>query len=1151
MSKVLFKIADIEANFNERDMVRGRGYWRNGAVRSMEITSGGRLLWGKVAGSRKEPYDVWVTITPKTPTARGVMPIKIASDCSCPVGHGCKHGAALCLAAFYHNYPDNIAPPPPITDPPLSDRTVESALELVRTTLKNLKDQQEQDAAPPRQIAPWETWLEGLTHSCEQATTGINRPREFIAYILEIGENNWRSAPKYLRVRITVTRILKGGGYDVPRNLTPLDLVRRQVKYISADDTLIGQLMQENHTAEFRSPPVGAGILDMVMRRVLETGRCFYQKCEGAPLSFGEPRPAKLGWHTEIDGAQVPAIVREDESESLIILPSVHPWYIEPATRQAGRLDFGVPTPVVSQFLAGPKILPEAIGPVAERMAAIQTFAGVIAPPRRLRVENRLPAPPLPCLRLVMQTVDPHWNAGEQDYPLALLHFDYAGISVDPSAPDRLHKRTQDLLINIPRDRKSEDNFMASLAQDSGLVPFAGSERPLGVPLERLAYQMPTGWNVRVQWLTFLHQVVPALRAKGTRVAIDSDFAAAFRTIEVNDSDWEANLHEQEGCAAWWFSLDLGILVEDLRVPLLPLLVQALKRLKEPTTVAIEGLACSGQLYVDLPDGRALALPFERVRDILTTLVELYDRPLNPDGTMTLSLDLASALSRIDAATKMRWLGGDRLRTLIERLKNFNGLTDIAPPRGLLATLRPYQREGLNWLQFLRDYQLSGVLADDMGLGKTVQTLAHLLVEKEAGRLDKPCLILCPTSLIPNWQDEAERFTPGLRVLSLHGKDRATRFGEIATADLVLSTYPLLTRDAEVLLAVEWYLVVLDEAQAIKNPSARITQLACEIQAKHRLCLTGTPVENHLGEAWSQFAFLMPGMLGTHKDFTKRFRNPIEKMQDTERQSVLSRRLKPFILRRNKSEVAKELPPKTEIVHLVDLNEPQRDLYETLRLAMHEKVQQTVSEKGFNRSRIVILDALLKLRQVCCDPRLVKLTRARKAVRSAKLESLMEILPEMIEEGRKVLLFSQFTSMLDLIKPELLKAHIAFVEIRGDTDDRKTPVTTFQNGEVPLFLISLKAGGTGLNLTAADTVIHYDPWWNPAVETQATDRAHRIGQDKPVFVYKFIARGTVEERILELQNRKRSLAAALLEERPDATAAFEAGDLEFLFRETG
>ena len=245
-------------------------------------------------------------------------------------------------------------------------------------------------------------------------------------------------------------------------------------------------------------------------------------------------------------------------------------------------------------------------------------------------------------------------------------------------------------------------------------------------------------------------------------------------------------------------------------------------------------------------------------------------------------------------------------------------MTDITPPLGLHATLRPYQREGLNWLQFLRDYNLGGILADDMGLGKTVQALAHILIEKEAGRLDHPCLIVCPTSLIPNWQDEAAKFAPELKVLALHGKTRAANFGDIQKADIVLTTYPLLPRDSSILLPIEWHMVVLDEAQAIKNPTTKATQMVCELQAKHRLCLTGTPIENHLGEAWAHFAFLMPGMLGRHKDFTKRFRVPIEKHKDSERQALLARRLKPFILRRNKSEVAKELPAKTEIIHHVE-----------------------------------------------------------------------------------------------------------------------------------------------------------------------------------------------------------------------------------------
>jgi len=759
---------------------------------------------------------------------------------------------------------------------------------------------------------------------------------------------------------------------------------------------------------------------------------------------------------------------------------------------------------------------------------------------------------PVPCLRLTSYAVKVSGERGlgyvEMPHTVALLHFEYDGVVVDPnSAPYSLSHRIDNRLVTMPRQHGAELKFVEHLVSEKGFVQTY--TRPPDAPRTRLAYTFPDS-DGGVSWLNFLHHEVPALRTAGWRVDVDKGFADRFSTVQLDDPDaaWDASLREQKG-DSWWLSFDLGIIVEGQRVPLLPLLVQALKRLGNPTPAAVETLALKGKLYVNMQDGRPLALPFERVRDILMTLLEVYEQKVSPDGAIAVPLDLAMALSRADAAPKIKLPTTQRLTQLLNKLKGLSGPAKVQSPRGLKATLRPYQRDGLNWLQFLREYGLGGILADDMGLGKTVQALAHILVEKEAKRLDKPCLIVCPTSLIPNWEAEAEKFAPTLKVLSLQGKDRATRFDDIAEADLVLTTYPLLSRDAETLMPIEWHMIVLDEAQAVKNPATRATHIVCELQSRHRLCLTGTPVENHLGEVWTHFSFLMPGMLGSHKDFAKRYRNPIERQKDTKQQAILAGRLKPFILRRNKADVAKELSPKTEIVHFVELSPAQRDLYETVRLTVHEKVQEIVSDKGFNRSRIVILDALLKLRQVCCDPRLVKLASARNVQQSAKLESLTDMLPEMIEEGRRILLFSQFTSMLDLIKPELIKMGIPFVELRGDTTDRKTPVERFQNGEVPVFLISLKAGGTGLNLTAADTVIHYDPWWNPAVETQATDRAHRIGQTKRVFVYKFIAKGTVEERILEMQHRKRDLAAALLNDSPETTAAFTADDIEFLFRE--
>ncbi len=446
-------------------------------------------------------------------------------------------------------------------------------------------------------------------------------------------------------------------------------------------------------------------------------------------------------------------------------------------------------------------------------------------------------------------------------------------------------------------------------------------------------------------------------------------------------------------------------------------------------------------------------------------------------------------------------------------------------------------------MQFLREYQFNGVLADDMGLGKTLQALAHLLLEKEAGRADRPSLVIAPTSLMSNWRREAEKFTPTLKVLTLHGPEREQYFEQLKDYDLILTTYALVLRDEEHYRQYEFHYLILDEAQAIKNAKAKTTQVIYEFNARHRLCLTGTPMENHLGELWSMFRFLMPGFLGALDRFGRLFRVPIEKQGNLDRQAQLRKRLQPFMLRRTKEHVAKELPPKTEIIRTVALEGEQRDLYESVRLAMDKKLRAEINQKGFARSQIMILDALLKLRQVCCDPRLLKLDSAQGIKASAKLEMLMEMLIEMLDEGRKVLLFSQFTSMLELIEQELVKNNIHFSKLTGQTRDRETAINTFQEGKAQVFLISLKAGGTGLNLTAAVTVIHYDPWWNPAVEQQATDRAYRIGQDKPVFVYKLLTEDTVEEKILKLQERKQSLAEGVYTGSNPTEASFNQEDL--------
>ena len=555
-----------------------------------------------------------------------------------------------------------------------------------------------------------------------------------------------------------------------------------------------------------------------------------------------------------------------------------------------------------------------------------------------------------------------------------------------------------------------------------------------------------------------------------------------------------------------------------------------------------------GELITSLDDGRILKLPAERIARLLAVVEDLIEAGTR--GTKeTLVLDATQVADVLDLEdiVSTRWQAGSAIAAQVGRFRAVADIPHAPVPAGFTASLRPYQQQGVNWLQHLRENDLGGLLADDMGLGKTAQTIAHIVIEEAAGRLDRPALVVVPTSLVPNWTAELARFAPGLRVVVLYGLDRHERRRDLTGAHVVITTYTVLTRDIEEMAGLPWHLVVLDEAQAIKSATAKATHAVCRLDTRHRLCLSGTPIENHLGELWSQFAFLMPGLLGHRKAFGRRFRTPIEKDGDPVRRRQLSTRIRPFILRRTKSAVATELPPKHTILRRITLAPDQRELYETIRATMHARVTDGIAERGMARSHVLVLDALLKLRQVCCDPRLVKLASAKLTGTSSKLDDLMEMVSEMISEGRRILLFSQFTSMLDLMKPSLEAAGIPFVELRGDTTDRAAPVRRFEAGEVPLFLISLKAGGRGLNLTSADTVIHYDPWWNPAVEDQASDRAHRIGQTKSVFVYKLIAADTVEDRIVELQERKAALASIALSEDGMALPAMDSEDIDFLF----
>lgn len=709
---------------------------------------------------------------------------------------------------------------------------------------------------------------------------------------------------------------------------------------------------------------------------------------------------------------------------------------------------------------------------------------------------------------------------------------------------ERLRQPGETEMLSIARQPSAEQALRQRLLQ-LGLRP--ALRQSLALPKDSAEmFELPS----EAAWLQFVQQHLPVLRSEGWEILIQPGFAYDLREIE----QWYADIDESPEHS--WFNLELGIVVEGERISLLPVLLEVIR--KTPQLLDPEHLALRRDdeaLRIGLKRRNRdhplqVLLPFGRLKPILSTLGDLYLQSETADNVRLEQAD-AARLASLDALP-LEWCGGEQLRDFAQRLRDYQQ-TPCSPPTELKAELRPYQLEGLRWMQTLRELGVGGILGDDMGLGKTLQTLAHLLAEKQAGRLDCPALVVMPTSLIPNWQDEARRFAPTLRVLTLHGLGRQKKFALLAEYDLLLTTYALLPRDIEHLARQPLHILILDEAQNIKNAASKAAQAAAQLQARQRLCLSGTPMENNLSELWSLFHFLMPGWLGSAREFARTYRTPIERHGDPVRLQHLNERIRPFLLRRHKEEVASELPPKNEIVRWVELSPAQRDLYETVRLAMDRKVREEIDRHGLAHSQIIVLEALLKLRLVCCDLRLVKddHNRAPRGGHSGKLDSLLDMLQELLAEGRRVLIFSQFTSMLALIEHSLQQRGIEYVQMTGDTRDRRTPVQRFQQGEVPVFLISLKAGGTGLNLTAADTVIHYDPWWNPAVENQATDRAYRIGQDKPVFVYKLIARGTVEEKIQQLQARKAELATSVLQGTGTADWALEERDIEALLGPLG
>lgn len=544
--------------------------------------------------------------------------------------------------------------------------------------------------------------------------------------------------------------------------------------------------------------------------------------------------------------------------------------------------------------------------------------------------------------------------------------------------------------------------------------------------------------------------------------------------------------------------------------------------------------------YVKLADGSIGEIPaewLEKYRYLFSMAEDSGEGLRLASAQVTLLDQLLLEGDRIQA--------DDEFQRRRENLRRFSEIEARNLPEGLKANLHPYQKSGFDWLHFLHEYGFGGCLADDMGLGKTVQALAFLQSLAESHEAKAATLLVLPRSLVFNWEREAARFTPGLRLLNHAGATRVKDLAAFDEYDLVLTTYGILLRDIEMLRQHRFHYVILDEAQAIKNPVSQSAKAARLLQADHKLTLTGTPVENSTLELWSQFSFLNPGLLGNLEHFRTEFAGAIEKRQDENAAAFLRRLVHPFILRRTKDQVARDLPPRTERILYTEMEPGQKKLYEKTRDFYRAQIMGLVDKEGIQDARMKILEGLLRLRQISNHPRLVE---PDSKAASGKFETLLETLDTLRAEGHKALVFSQFVTMLSLVRESLDAAHVPYAYLDGKTTDRQGRVDDFQNNpDLPLFLISLKAGGVGLNLTAADYVIHIDPWWNPAVEMQATDRTHRIGQDKPVFVYKLITRDTVEEKILLLQDRKRALVSQLISTEGGFFKNLTRQDIELLF----
>jgi hypothetical protein len=922
-----------------------------------------------------------------------------------------------------------------------------------------------------------------------------------ILYVVDAAASGRRGR---LALEVRERRALARGGWSKPRPLrvtmSTADLAadpadREALALLLGASSLDDWGYRPGDRALGSSVALDGAVAVALLPRLCATGRCLLSlgrhEADLAPLAWDDGPPWELHLEARADGDGYVLgahLRRGDERRGLdeAVLTVAAGLVIFDGL--AARFDHGRLFPWITALHGRPSLrVPRAdAGELALELIAGTPEPARLDLPEELRLEQvRTQAKP----HLTVRRESSIWHP---DRLVCELHFDYDGTPLRPGDAEHvtLDRRGRRVLV---RDREGERRAEEQLAA-AGVKTRASRYEPGGVRRELAPRRLPRavrqlvaqGWHVMAEGEVYRH-------ASGLNVGIRSGLD--------------------------WFDLEGEVDFGGRKVPF-PAALAALRR---------------GETLVPLGDGELGLLPEEWLKryGLAARVADHADGHIRFRASQIGFLDallLAQPEVSADAAC-------ERARA---RLRSFEGLAPRDAPEGFVGELRGYQREGLSWLHFLDEFGFGGCLADDMGLGKTVQVLALLAGRHLGGAATRPSLVVAPRSLVFNWRSEAARFTPALRVLDHTGLERRRETSAFDGHDVVLTTYGTLRRDVLLLKDVEFDHVVLDEAQTIKNSASETAKAARLLRGRQRLALSGTPLENHLGELWSLFEFLNPGMLGR----VTTLESAAGETGDGDR-ALVARALRPFILRRTKEQVASDLPAKTEQTLMCELDVEQRRFYDEIRDHYRASLLRRVEADGLERSKIHVLEALLRLRQAACHPALIDPVRAGAA--SAKLDTLLTLLGEVLEEGHKVLVFSQFTRLLALVRARLEAQGVTYEYLDGRTRDRAARVERFQtDAACPVFLVSLKAGGLGLNLTAAEYVFLLDPWWNPAVEAQAVDRTHRIGQDKPVFAYRLIAKDTVEEKVLKLQQSKRKLADAIIAADGSLMSNLKREDLELL-----